>query len=402
MKTIVVIDYPFPYGGAETNRIISYTKELVKLGHDITMHCLQPVEYNDYEKHPIKYVGEYYGLKYIYTSKTACWPKHGKSKYKKILLWILAYIYSMCLIIKEASSIDNILIYSADVKKYYFYYLISKICGIKLLIERSEFPIIFYQQGKYKRSFRLKLYKKTIEFSYKLFDGWILETQNLVDYYSKYACKSAAFCVVPMTVEIDRFSNIELEDNVFGDYIAYCGNLKDIDGVTILIKAFSIISSKYKDLKLVLAGYSDEINKHKALVEDLNIASKVIFLGKIDRDKVPSFLANAKILALASPTSKRACATMPCKVGEYLCTGIPCVITGLGEIHKYMKDNVSAFLAEPDSDIKFAEKLDFVLTDYANALNVAQNGKKIAMYSFSGETQAKIVDSFLKKHGANA
>lgn len=401
MKTIVVIDYAFPYGGAETNRIISYTKELVGLGQDITMHCLQPVEFLDYKKHPIPVSGEYEGLKYIYTSKSSCWPEHGSNKLKKLLLWVLSYVYSAILIIKGARTIDNILIYSADVKKYYFYYVISKLCGIKLFLERSEFPIVFYQAERYNSSILYKIRKKIILNSYKFFDGWILETQNLVDYYQKYASKKARFCVVPMTVEIDRFSDIKPTPNKFGEYIAYCGNLKDIDGVSILIKAFALIAEKYANLSLVMAGSSDEMEKHKKLVKELNIETRVIFLGRIDRDSVPSFLANAKVLALASPTSTRSCATMPCKVGEYLCTGVPSVITGLGEIHKYMINNVNAFLSEPDSEEKFANKLDLVLSDYENALKVAENGKNVAMYSFSGKTQARIVDSFLREihHG---
>lgn len=398
MKTIVVIDYPFPYGGAETNRIISYTKELSDLGHDITMHCLQPVELSDYNKHPIPYCGFFEGLQYIYTSKTACWPEHGKQKWKKIFLWFMSYINSLLLIVKNAKDVDCVLIYSADYKKYFFYYFVSRLCNIVLLLERSEFPIIFYQKDRYNQNILLKLKKKIIEKSYKLFDGWILETQNLVDYYKNYANKKSKFCIVPMTVEVERFADIEISPNLYGDYIAYCGNLKDIDGVSILIKAFAIIANKYSSLKLVLAGNSDEMCKHKTLVKKLDIESKVIFLGRIDRDMVPSFLANAKILALASPTSERSCATMPCKVGEYLCTGVPSVITGLGEIHKYIKDNESAFLAEPDSEFKFAEKIDFVLSDYTNALRVAQKGKEIAKHSFSGKTQAKIVDSFLKSN----
>jgi len=64
----------------------------------------------------------------------------------------------------------------------------------------------------------------------------------------------------------------------------------------------------------------------------------------------------AKILALARPKSKVADAGFPSKLTEYLSTGNPVVVTRVGEIPYYLKDNVHAFLTEPDSVNSFAER----------------------------------------------
>ena len=112
------------------------------------------------------------------------------------------------------------------------------------------------------------------------------------------------------------------------------------------------------------------------------------------RDDVPVLLAGAYALALASPTSIRSCASMPCKVGEYLCTGRPVIVTGLGEIPKYVQDGVSAYLAKPDSAELFAEKLDEALKDSDTASSIGLNGKDVALREFSSPVQAGRIVSF--------
>ena len=171
----------------------------------------------------------------------------------------------------------------------------------------------------------------------------------------------------------------------------------EIDGISILIRAFGIVRSKYPDVKLVLAGDSTDVPMQKKLVESLGIEDSVVFLGRVSRDAVPQLLADATILALASPTSDRACASMPCKVGEYLCTGNPVVVTGLGEINKYLKDGVSAYLSKPDSAEAFADKLDEVLSDYEKAYTIGLAGKEVAIKSFGSEAQVKRVEAFYKE-----
>ena len=191
-----------------------------------------------------------------------------------------------------------------------------------------------------------------------------------------------------MTVELDRFIGVKPADNGYGDYIAYCGNMLEDDGVSILIKAFALISSDYPNLSLVLAGNSNDVPKQKKLAEELGVKERVKFLGRVPRDFIPSFLAGAKALALASPTSLRSVATMPCKVGEYLCTGAPVVVTGLGEINAYLKDGESAYLSEPDSPEAFAKKLIQALNDTdENKKCITETGKRIATTSFSADSQ---------------
>ena len=64
---------------------------------------------------------------------------------------------------------------------------------------------------------------------------------------------------------------------------------------------------------------------------------------------MPKYLCNAKLLALARPDSIQAQGGFPTKLGEYLATGRPVVVTKVGEIPDYLEDGVNAFLSDINS-----------------------------------------------------
>lgn len=400
MNIVIAFSEPFPYGGANTNRIISYAKEMVRQGHSVTVHCLQPyvtpsmLEDESIPKPTIS--GEFEGIKYIHTCGSIEWPEPSTHKLKKSLIRLKSYLKSFRLLFRNRKQLDILEIEDMPKSSMFFFFIVSKLCGVKYVVERSELPDIYKNPEKFKTC-RKRIYVWISYLSFKLFDGWILETQILVDYYMPKAKKRAKCCIIPMTVEEERFLNVSLVDSKFkkyGKYIAYCGNMCEIDGLSILIKAFAIISGKYQDVKLLLAGNSSDVPSQKQLAKDLGIENRVVFLGKVLRDDVPVLLAGAYALALASPTSIRSCASMPCKVGEYLCTGRPVIVTGLGEIPKYVQDGVSAYLAKPDSAELFAEKLNEALKDSDTASSIGLNGKDVALREFSSPVQAGRIVSF--------
>jgi glycosyltransferase involved in cell wall biosynthesis len=179
----------------------------------------------------------------------------------------------------------------------------------------------------------------------------------------------------------------------------YCGSLTILkDGVNILIESFKRISEKYPEINLVLIGKGDSIIDEiiiKDLAMKLNIEKRVIFLGQLPRTEIPAYLCNAKILALARPESIVADAGFPSKLTEYLATGNPVVVTKVGEIPQYLKDNETAFLTEPGSIDAFANKLDFVLSNYEFAIRVGQNGKELTSTIFNYNFQSKRMITFI-------
>lgn len=397
MNIVVVTKEEFPYGSAATNRVLTYMPGIAALGHQVTILCLLLTRKENVALLDEKGECVFNGLKIKYAAGNKPWPVGKKKQLTKAFLMLKARLMAKKYLSENRNDIDIVQMYSTDIVLYERYAKCCKKLGLKYAIERSELPDIIKNKEKYDYSNKGAKYIRRSEQAFSLFDGWILETQTLVDYYCRFFAPNTKCVIVPMTVEVDRFNIPKKDDPRFGRYIAYCGNMAEVDGVSILIKAYGLVKQKHPDVKLVLAGDSSAVPAQKQLVQSLGLKDDVVFLGRLSRDEVPQFLANATILALASPTSDRACASMPCKVGEYLCTGNPVVVTGLGEINKYLKDGESAFLSQPDSAESFAEKIVEVLADLKRAQSIGLKGKEVAIQSFGSEAQIKRIESFYKE-----
>jgi glycosyltransferase involved in cell wall biosynthesis len=171
------------------------------------------------------------------------------------------------------------------------------------------------------------------------------------------------------------------------------------DGVHILLESFARITGKHPDIRLVLIGKADTLEDEqslRALAKRLETDQKTHFTGVLSRDLIPAYLCNAEVLVLSRPKSIVADAGFPSKVTEYLSTGKPIVVTRVGEIPVYLTDNVNAFLAEPDDIDDFANKLDYVLSNYQSSLEVGIKGKELVASTFNYRYQSKRIIEFLK------
>ena len=217
--------------------------------------------------------------------------------------------------------------------------------------------------------------------------------------------KEEKMLLVPSTVDTERFTGIGVSPLSY-NYIAYCGSLTiGKDGVDILIDSFNRIASEITDIDLVLIGKGDSEFEEAAIrrqTVQLNLVNRVHFLGQLSRKDVPAYLVGAKVLVLARPTSIVADAGFPSKLTEYLSTGKPVLVTRVGDIPLYLKDEENAFLSEPDSAEAFAIKLRYILNNYEFALEVGGNGKTLTETVFNYNYQAKRMLEFMEKSRAGS
>jgi len=385
---------------AGTNRMLSYSKGIVEQGSSVQVICLKPTEKEENTIRNPEIKGIIDGIEYEYSTGTTIWPNSGKQRLKKIY-YILKGLINGAKLIKfknKQKKIDSLLLYSNLTLNILFFYFASRLFKIPYIQEKSEYPFILRKKTVRAKLFS-KLYLNTI---FKVFDGALIETNKLIEYYKPKFKKTAKILRVPMTVEPERFSLIK--ENPPEKYITYCGNMGKLDGGSILIDAFSIISKKHSNIMLKIIGDTLYNPEYKILLKQVNklkLNNRILFTGRLSRDEVPKHLCNSTILALASPFSSRSTGSLPSKLGEYLATGNPVVITKVGEIPNYLKDGESAFLAEPDSIKSFAEKLDYALSNPKLAKQVGLNGKDIGLKNFDYRLQSQRIIEFINEFKTN-
>lgn len=363
-----------PSGEASVNRTLSLAKGLVEYGDDVSILSSAVST----ERASVIDGIKVYNL--------------GKSKSFMGLAKAFFNIYSK---IKE-EKYDYVTAITSSPVLIFALFFICKIRHIKYIRGVSEFPEVLIKHKKGLGKLYVSFYRRTI---YRLFDGMYVMTNPLIDYLQDKIKKNCKILHLPMTVDPCRFDNIQKQRTDYGRYIAYCGNMTgDKDGIENLIHAFGKISHIIPDVSLVLIGGAnspERITELKNLVKSNNYRN-IIFHGKVEREYMPQLLKNAEILALARPSNRQALGGFPTKLGEYLSTGNPVVITAVGDIPKYLNDS-NSYIVQPDDNDAFSEALLSALTNIEDAKKRGKNGLKLVYQMFDYHVQTKRLHDFLEQ-----
>ena len=271
----------------------------------------------------------------------------------------------------------------------------TKIEGVKVYAERTEHP-------EASTGFPSPLAALTPEEHYETLQrlaGLFVISEPLRDYYSTQGVEKSKIKIINMTVDPSRFLNIH-KTSCKDRYIAYCGTASNNkDGVDELIKAFAIVAQRIPDVKLYIIGKTPSKEQkfgNMELVKSLGLKDRVVFTGIVKAVDMPLLLKNAEVLALDRPDNLQAKYGFPTKLGEYLLTSNPVVVTAVGDIPKFLKDGVSALIAKPCDGEDFSSKLIWALTHKDEATRIGREGYSVAMEHFNSFTEAQKMVKFLK------
>lgn len=372
-------------GAASVNRILSYTKGLVNDGNNVRIISTAANNNNSWM--------EYEGVR----------VKHIGRPTNNIVKKLLEYFNTACKLIKalQDEKMDMVVYVTAN---YFLIVLLGVYCKLTrtiLVNECSEYPVVLLSKNKF-NSIVAPIYTNT---AYRFLDGMIVISKPLKEYYAHKVNRRCKFLEVPMTVDVNRFENVmgtRARDVIseLGDYIAYCGNMGgNKDGLKNLIQSFSIVEKRVYPLKLLLIGGTNNETEYEDLLafNDSLGNKNVVFFGNATRDEMPVLLKGAKILVLARPSSLQSTGGFPTKLGEYLSTGNPVVVTSVGDIPRYLSNKENAYVVPPDDIEVFADAICQVWDHYDEAKDVGFRGKELAKTVFNGAYQAKRIEQFLNE-----
>lgn len=365
MKEIYILDSCYNPTSASTNRLLALGVALQHMGVAVTIFYLLP---NKKEERCNRHTDV---LNYIYLWEGSCF----KNRYFNTIRSMLKFYKLMR---------PDIPVYVYSLLNCIYFLRLKK--DIHLFHENTENPDVTEWSKGISGKLLYRLYIKTIP---KL-DGIFLITSTLRD---KYIIELGAIpqktFVLNMIVDRSRFEG--LPDVKPNNSIAYCGILSEFkDGVSILVRAFARISPLYPEYKLKLIGpflNKETENRLRLIVSELGLDNVVEFLGVVPPVEMPSILKTSKILALARPDNNQSQYGFATKIGEYLMTGRPIVITRVGAVEDYLTDMEDCILANPDDVEDFANKLIWAIKHYNQAKTIGLKGRSVVGEYFDSEKE---------------
>jgi len=362
-----VVHYSFVPNTASTNRLISY---LVNVPKEIKCRVffIMPDEYNSMWENDLE------NIQVVY-----CWKKFPANfKLWKIVTFILSLNF-----IKNSLSVGDV-VYVYDTISVVEYIRKS---GIKYYGEKTEHPAVTSPVSRLVKQ-NMRQHFNSIN---KL-DGLFVISNALKEFYVSSGVEREKVHVINMTVDTTRFDNIKRQPQS-EKYIAYCGTVsKGKDGVDKLLKAFAIVARKVQEIKLYIIGAipsCEERQEFSEFVKRCDLTERVVFTGIVSAKEITQMIKNAELLALARPANVQAKYGFPTKLGEYLLSGIPVVLTKVGDIPLFLEDEVSALISSPDSDDEFAEKIVWALNNKEKADIIGKKGADVAMTHFNAKIETK-------------
>lgn len=160
--------------------------------------------------------------------------------------------------------------------------------------------------------------------------------------------------------------------------------LKNVDKI---IQAFNNILHGKNDWELILVGPVN--NEYEKLVEQLNLQSKIKFIGEISYEDVAKQMQQADALIMFSKHEN-----FPCVIIEALCCGLPVVSSNVGGIGEAV-NNSNGILVEANN-ISELQSAIISMMNYINNYNVEKiSVEAISKYNY--DTIAKQFVSIYKE-----
>ncbi|MBK7869022.1 MAG: glycosyltransferase [Ignavibacteriales bacterium] len=321
-------------------------------------------------------------MRFSYVHKSTEWPTSKLTKFVNLssgIFKLLEYLHHE----NSINKIDVILLYGTYLSSVNLLLAaISKFRNIIYVFSLDEYPDhIIYPEAK--RFYSGYLFERVF---IRRFDYILVISKLLMEYCDSIGIKKEKILFYPLTAA-DWKGKITLPET--NNYFFYSGfnrttrgsHSYEKDDPQTLFKAFSWLSEKFPDVKLIVAGQIDP--SLQKLAAEYNISEKTIFTGKISDEEYHGYLNNALGLVIPRPDNPKSEASVPFRLGEFLLTGNPVIVTRTVELDSKLKDGEHVFFYTPEMFPIFKAKLKMIIDDPILAKTIGEKGKLIASEIFN-------------------
>jgi N-acetyl-alpha-D-glucosaminyl L-malate synthase BshA len=160
------------------------------------------------------------------------------------------------------------------------------------------------------------------------------------------------------------------------------GHLIPRKGIQYLLRAFPMVISRYEKVKLIIGGDGPEKERLIELSETLGLKNKVIFMGRIPKDRLPLFYATSNLFVLPSLHEGHCVALL-----EAMASGLPIVATKVGGNKESVIDGYNGFLVPPKNPSALSKAILKILSNENLELQFRKNSFKLYNAKFSSNKQ---------------
>lgn len=217
----------------------------------------------------------------------------------------------------------------------------------------GKYVILHDHDGEFKKAFEEggDVYRRDVRETFGIADRVVVLSEEWRDYFAENVCDLGKIDVVHngVKVPVKPCSPCSRQD------VLFLGRLDARKSPDVLLRASREVLDRFPKTKIVFGG-DGEIEKNKALAEELGIAERCEFRGWVIGDKRAALFERAAVYCLPSKNEG-----LPMSVLEAMARGIPTVATPVGGIPQVINDGVNGVLIPVDNYQALAVALNHLL-----------------------------------------
>lgn len=383
LKVVVMGNFLYPKGMAATQRLQLFIESLVDDKIPVEVILLRQGSAN---KADIQRRGVHKGVPYQTIGKDI-----GLSL---SLLWTFpAFFIQGMKALKQARNIETSVLYLYDGfnVENIFFVLWAKILGYKIVVDIVENYEVLDEElhllGRWKNNSILWLDR----IQPRWVDGFVVISGELEKKYEKMGLGNTPMSLIPISAypnkQVHAMRNSPIR-------IIYAGSYAVKDGVGLLIDAFLELIKTQPDCRLFLMGKGRNRVEFEKKYEG---HSHIEFVGYLDHDEFYQTLREADILCVPRTNSAFANTGFPFKLGEYLATGKPVVVSDTGDVGEYLQDRVHAMVVPPSDSKAIQKALTFLVENPEEAEKIGMAGATVCEANFHPEKNYQKLKRLLYK-----
>ena len=225
-----------------------------------------------------------------------------------------------------------------------------------------------------------------------------------------YQADTRKVVIIPPGVDISRFYPIHPDEakEVIGvppcdKTLLFVGRIEPLKGVDTLIQAICLMQAKQVYVCLVVIGgdadsdtdnTNDEMERLKAIREQVGLQDLVTFLGKRSQDTLPYYYSAAEAVVVPSHYESFGMVAL-----EAMACGTPVVASQVGGLAFLVRDGITGYTVPVDEPQALADRLTMLMQDSALRHKLGEQALQEARQYAWENIAARIIELYLQVLG---
>ena len=361
----------FPEGDVHASRIRNITDGLIEGSWSCDLVSMYPTRFSsDFcEDQVSDYKGQL-------ITRIGNWGKYPATRLSRIGQLVRCHIQFILFIWKNRRTYD--------VQYFYTPQWISTLPGLIISKILRNTIVVDYTDLHSARN-NVILHKTEEWIFFGLSDQVLVISNYLYVFFNRWKKKMT---LVPLMIDFNRFKN-DVERVRYS--IGYIGSFGKKDGFQTILDALQLAVQENKSIHLYLIGDLTNNRDIHAAIDQKGLGKNIVLIGKVKVEEIAKRLQSCSAFIMNRDKSSFASSGYPIKLGEYLASDRPVLMSDGQSYSEEYQDGVHVLKYKQDDVKSLAGVMLHCFDKYAKSQEISKNGYSLAKEKFKTEEVSKTI-----------